>query len=90
MTAGRKVSLRFINDGTEACSFIATPNAYRSKVKTIRVAAGGTRTRSWPLSRKHRWYDFTITCDSAPGFARRFAGRAENGKHDVTDPAMGS
>jgi len=90
VTAGRTVTLRFANDAGESCAFTVTPNAYRAKAKTVRVKAGGERTRSWPLSRKHRWYDFTVTCDLAPGFARRFAGRAENGKPGVTDPAMGS
>lgn len=48
--------------------------------------------RTWPLSRKHRWYDFTVTVDDARGreLSQRYAGRAENGKPGVTDPAMGA
>jgi phospholipase C len=88
--AGRKVSVRLVNGGDESCTFVLTPNAYRSAGKRVRVKAGGQRVRSWPLSRRHRWYDFTVTCDEVPGFSRRFGGRAENGKPGVSDPAMGT
>jgi phospholipase C len=90
VSAGRVVSILLLNEGPAPCTIVLTPNAYRRPAaKRVRVATGAKRVR-WALSRKHRWYDFTITCDEAPGFARRCAGRAENGRRGVTDPAMGS
>jgi phospholipase C len=88
--AGKKVSVELTNDGDAPCTFVVTPNAYRSRAVRVRVPAGARKVRRWPLSRKHRWYDFTVTCDAVAAFARRFAGRAENGRKGVTDPAMGS
>jgi phospholipase C len=89
--AGRKVSVRMINDGGAARTFVLTPNAYKKPVpREVRVEAGKERVRRWPLSNRHRWYDFTVTCAEVPGFSRRFAGRAENGKKGISDPAMGT
>lgn len=89
VAAGRTVSIRLV-PGDEGRTFVLTPNAYRRPTaKRVRVAKGVKRVR-WALSRKHRWYDFTITCEETPGFARRCAGRAENGRRGVTDPAMGT
>jgi phospholipase C len=79
-----------VNNGATDCTFILTPNAYQQSVERLRVAAGGERSRFWRLTGSHRWYDVTVTCDAAPTFARRFAGRAENGRRGVTDPAMGT
>ncbi|HEV7731336.1 MAG TPA: phospholipase C, phosphocholine-specific [Candidatus Binatia bacterium] len=90
VTAARKVSIRLVNDGATECTFTLTPNAYQRSPKRVRVAAGAERVRFWSLARGHRWYDVTVTCDAAPTFARRFAGRAENGRRGVTDPAMGT
>ena len=36
----------------------------------------------------HGWYDFTVRVEGVDGFMRRFAGRLENGKEGVSDPAM--
>lgn len=89
--AGRRVSIRLINAGDAPCTFVLTPNAYRTPASyTVRVPSGHERVRRWHLSSKHRWYDFTVTCNEAPGFLRRFAGRAENGRRGISDPAMGT
>jgi phospholipase C len=89
--AGKKVSIRLVNGGGSPCTFVLTPNAYKKPVsREMRVSPGDDRVRRWPLSNKHRWYDFTVTCREAPGFSRRFAGRAENGRKGISDPAMGT
>ncbi|KAF1048783.1 MAG: Non-hemolytic phospholipase C [Xylophilus sp.] len=36
------------------------------------------------------WYDFSVQCSTQETFARRFAGRVENGRDGVSDPAMGT
>lgn len=88
--AGRLVWLRLVNDGGAPRTFVLTPNAYRPPLaRTVRVKGGVERSRRWPLSGRQRWYDFTVTCTEVPGFARRFAGRAENGRPSISDPAMG-
>jgi phospholipase C len=56
----------------------------------VRVGGGVERLRRWPLLGRNRWYDFTVTCAEVPGFSRRFAGRAENGRDGISDPAMGT
>ena len=83
----RALEITLSNDGTTSCTFTLTANAYRRGSASVRVAAGGRRTRRWPLRRG--WYDVTITCDGDGTFARRLAGRVENGRPSVTDPAMG-
>lgn len=89
--AGRRVSIRLINAGAAPCTFVLAPNAYRKPASyTVRVPPASERMRRWHLSRSHRWYDFTVTCSEAPDFSRRFAGRAENGRRDISDPALGT
>ncbi len=43
---------------------------------------------SIPIVQSGNWYDFTITIDGDSGYHRRFAGRLEDGKPGVSDPAM--
>ncbi len=91
VVAGLAVSVRLINDSGTSRTFVLTPNAYRKAIsRTVRVDDGVPRVRRWPLSGRNRWYDFTVTCAEVPGFSRRFAGRAENGRPGVSDPAMGT
>jgi phospholipase C len=87
---GRALKIRLVNHGDDACVFALTPNAYRKpRTTSVRVAPGKARVRRWPLAKSHRWYDFSVACDRDPTWLRRFAGRVENGKPSVTDPAMG-
>lgn len=88
--AGRIVRVRLANGGVEPRTFVLLPNAYRPPIgREVRVNGGVARSRRWPLSGRQRWYDFTVTCMEVPGFSRRFAGRAENGRASISDPAMG-
>src|SRR5262249_47583655 len=85
--AGKGVAVRFVNDSADPVTFVMRANAYRNVVRReVRVPAGEERTRRWSLSRKHRWYDFTVTSSAVRGFSRRFAGRAENGRKSISDP----
>jgi phospholipase C len=34
----------------------------------------------------HHWYDISVTCDTDPGFVRRFAGHVETGQASTSDP----
>jgi phospholipase C len=83
----RALEITLSNDGATSCTFTLKANAYRRGSASVRVPAGGRRTRRWPLRRG--WYDVTITCDGDGAFVRRLAGHVENGRPSVTDPAMG-
>jgi phospholipase C len=88
--AGEVLRLTLRNTGAAPCSFTITANAYtHGNPWRLLVPAGGERSKSFPLLRSGRWYDFTVGSEDAYGFSRRFAGRIENGRHSVTDPAMG-
>ena len=78
------------NRGTAALSFTAEAGAYRTDGPWTRsVAPGAVEELAWALGDSGHWYDFTVRCGAAPAFARRFAGRVENGRDAVSDPAMG-
>jgi phospholipase C len=49
------------------------------------VPGGVTVEQHWDVSASGNWYDFTV---SGAQFERRLAGRLENGRASVSDPAM--
>lgn len=76
------------NDGTAPSTLVVTANAYRTDGPwTLNVAPGAEVEQHWALGDSGNWYDFTVT-ETATGLVRTFAGRIENGKSSVTDPAM--
>jgi phospholipase C len=78
------------NNGAAPCTFTIQSNEYwLAPPKRIWTPARSERTHRLSLKKSGRWYDITVTTDSSHGFLRRFAGRIENGRHSVTDPAMG-
>jgi phospholipase C len=78
------------NRGLEACQFQLSANAYFADGPiAIRVPAGATRRHRWSLRRSARWYDLTARVLGLPSFLRRFAGRVENGRDGLSDPALG-
>ena len=84
------VYVEMMNGGELACTFTVTPLAYRDEgPRQVSVGAGVQASMHWSLRDSGGWYDFAVTCDSDPVYARRFAGRVETGKHTVSDPAMG-
>jgi phospholipase C len=81
------VSLR---NGTRACCFELTANAYVSAPPSLHaVAAGEVVTLNLALGSSGHWYDFSLRVVGLPGFCRRFAGRMETGADSISDPAMG-
>lgn len=71
--------LRLVCNG--GVKVIVRDNAYGAKEV---VQQGGSLEMGKFMS--SGWYDFSVT---AEGFERRYAGRVENGKDGVSDPAMG-
>ncbi len=81
-----RVALR--SNASEVVEFTLTDNAYGSSApKTVSVAPDETASLLWSVKDSGNWYDFSIRADN--GFHRQFAGRMEDGKDHVTDPAMG-
>jgi phospholipase C len=88
--ANGNVYLDMRNGGTKVCKFTVSAKAYRSDGPWIAAVEGGAAAEQhWELATSGQWYDFAVTCDTDPGYLRRFAGRVETGKHTVSDPAMG-
>ncbi|KMZ12065.1 Phospholipase C 4 precursor [Candidatus Burkholderia humilis] len=83
------VSVKLYNRGNQPVTFTAAL-AYRTDGPwTATVAAGAVGELSWPVADGGNWYDFLVTCSGAASFRRWFAGRVENGKDLVSNPAMG-
>jgi phospholipase C len=77
------------NSGTTACTFRITDNAYGASAVVVPVASSGASQQHFLLANTGHWYDFTVTVDGLSGFTRRFAGRVENKRPSISDPAMG-
>jgi phospholipase C len=82
--------VRLRNYSKTPCTVIIEANAYGyGPAVRIFMTKRSEKTQRFNLTRSGRWYDFTATISDQPDFLRRFAGRLENGRHSVSDPAMG-
>lgn len=80
--------LLFVNGGATPITLTLAANAYaRAPARHYRLAPGATLEDRWSVRESYGWYDLCVTCDASATFARRFAGRVENGKPSVSDPA---
>ncbi|MFE0255546.1 phosphocholine-specific phospholipase C [Streptomyces sp. NPDC059010] len=84
---GDDIELTFTNKGTASVR-LKVANGYGGPATTVTVAPGATARRCIGLLASRRWYDLTVTADGDPAFLRRFAGRVENGRPGVSDPAI--
>ncbi len=81
------ISIRLQHRLQEPLTVKLVANAYGNPAsETLIVAAGQLLEKYIPLKESSNWYDFTV--QTADGFASRFAGRVETGRHSVSDPAM--
>jgi phospholipase C len=87
-TGAADLELELRNDGASACTFVLSAAAAGAFEGEQPLAAGERRTVSIPLAAAHGWYDGRVSVRELPGFLRRYAGHAENGKPSVSDPAM--
>lgn len=69
-------------------TFRVTPAAYVGSEQTVVVAE--EISIGWDATESAGWYDLTVTIDEVPGWARRLAGRLENGRPSTSDPALGT
>jgi phospholipase C len=66
-----------------------TANAYsRSPARHFHLAPGQVVEERWSIADSHGWYDLSVTCDASTAFLRRLAGRVENGRPRLSDPAI--
>ncbi|MFJ8630003.1 phosphocholine-specific phospholipase C [Streptomyces sp. NPDC093568] len=84
---GDDIELTFTNKG-RASVRLKIANGYGGRATTVTVAPGATVRRCVDLLASRRWYDLSVTSDADPAFLRRFAGRVENGRPGVSDPAI--
>ena len=80
-----------LNHGNEHCTFRVTANAYHQRWEPLTFWLPARSDRDHFLSLKHsaNWYDFTARVVGLEGYARRFAGRVEMGRHSLSDPGPG-
>jgi phospholipase C len=82
----RKLNVKVRNTGHERGTVTVRQNAYSNDGPThVDVKPGDVATLHWSLERSGNWYDITVTTEN---FERRFAGRLEDGRPGVSDPAM--
>ncbi|WP_343702072.1 phospholipase C, phosphocholine-specific [Chitinophaga sp.] len=84
------LELKLENTQAAPITVVIRDNAYGNKEITRQLAKGGTETVHLPLQKSHHWYDFSVTVQGDAGFEQRYAGRAENGREGMSDPAIGS
>ncbi len=74
--SGRPLRFTLHSDGPAAVAYTLTAHDYEGGTQTVTVAAGGPVTVGWPAS-DDGYYDVIVTADTADGFTRRYAGRAQ-------------
>jgi phospholipase C len=86
---GGGIALVIRNNSWRAVN-VTIADAYSNQKTTHLIQAHDAFTFSSHLSDSLGWYDFLITADSMPSFARHLAGHVETGRDGVTDPAIGA
>lgn len=84
------IAIALVNPGPAPLTCTASANAYDDGAPwNVMLAPGETAVRTWPLGAAGNWYDLSLQVRELPGFTRRLAGRMENGRDGISDPAMG-
>ena len=82
------VRLKLSNDGETTVRLTVAANAYsKQPARHYRLSPGEAIEDSWSVDETYGWYDLSVTCDQSAAFLRRLAGRVENGKPRLSDPA---
>lgn len=83
-----ELSLTIENPAAETCTILLY-DRYNKGEKQIRLKPHANKVIKISTKRQQRWYDLTIGLKDNPLFSRKYAGRMENGKDNITDPLMG-
>ena len=87
--ASGKLRLQATNKSKANLKTVLTSNAYDFEGPwELYIAAGKSVNNEWLLTKSGNWYDFSVRLEAHPEFLFRFAGRMENGKAGISDPAM--
>lgn len=91
---GGELHLTLKNRGEQQVAVTVTPLGYvaqdraASRTRSVRVAAGSSRTVAWRTEGEDGWYDIEVTADADAGteaaFRRRLMGHLENGRPSVS------
>ncbi|MCH5716493.1 phospholipase domain-containing protein [Niabella hibiscisoli] len=84
----RQVRLTINNSANKAIAVHIKDNSYGQPTIKRTVAAKAATVLILPLDTTQGWYDFSVLCVDDKTFERRYAGRVENGKDSISDPAM--
>ena len=84
------VKLHLSNRDSLSVPIRVRDNAYQAGESTFTMVPKAEKTLLIRTEKNFGWYDFSVFIDGDNSFERRFAGRAEFGKHSRTDPFMGS
>jgi phospholipase C len=87
--ASGQVVLTLRNAGARACEFQVHRNRYDEKsLGKVSVGARSEKSLRIDVREWGNWYDFSVRVSGQPEFLRRMAGRMEDGKPSISDPAM--
>jgi phospholipase C len=80
-----------ITNQSEHTAAVRVANQYRAghHAEKRRLSVGETTTLRLELERTRGWYDLLVTVDGDTDYACQLAGHVENGRHSISDPAMG-
>ncbi|MEV6174579.1 phosphocholine-specific phospholipase C [Streptomyces sp. NPDC051954] len=84
---GDDVELTFTNKGSATVE-LKVADGYGGRTRRFVVRRGATVRHTFDLGVSKQWYDLTVTSEADSAFLRRFAGRVENGRPGVSDPAV--
>jgi phospholipase C len=85
----RQIRLSINNSSGKPIEVYVKDNSYGQPIIKRMVAAKSTAVLILPVDKSGGWYDFSVLQANNKAFERRYAGRVENGKDSISDPAMG-
>jgi len=88
------IQIELANHGASDAVFVMTMDprypVTAARRQSITVGPGQSTTAAWALAASDNWYDIGVHIEGVAGFARRFAGKVENGRAGRTDPGIGA
>lgn len=85
----RQIKLILTNIGSAALQVLLKDNSYGQSEITKILAGQASVSVMINLDKSEGWYDFSVLIKGKQHFLRKYAGRVENGKSSISDPAMG-
>jgi phospholipase C len=67
---------------------VTLTDQYSGHSRAMELRPGAAKHARWDVERTGRWYDVVITVRDDADFRVQLAGRIENGKDSISDPAM--